>query len=207
MTIADLRTDPSIILIDGFPDHDRDEIARMYWAAFGAKLGVALGPSATAIEIMGDALEPRAAIVARASSGGILGVAGYKTPETAFASIGFGRLRRHFGLAGALWRGAILSLLEQRSAAGFLQLEGLFVAERARGRGVGSVLLDAVKRKAAGLGYGEVRLNVVDTNPRARQLYEREGFRPVADRNLGPLRHLFGFRSATTMLAASGPTR
>ncbi|KAB2847490.1 MAG: GNAT family N-acetyltransferase, partial [Hyphomicrobiaceae bacterium] len=72
------------------------------------------------------------------------------------------------------------------------------------GRGVGTLLLRAIKRKAGEHDCSNVRLDVIDTNPRAQQLYEREGFRAVAVRNLGPLRHLFGFRRATTMMAESG---
>ena len=64
-----------------------------------------------------------------------------------------------------------------------------------------NLLLNAIKRKAREQGCTQVRLDVIDTNPRARLLYEREGFRAVAVRNLGPLRKLFGFRYATTMIA------
>lgn len=75
-------------------------------------------------------------------------------------------------------------------------MDGIFVAERARGQGVGTLLLRAIKRKAEQQGFAQVRLGVIDTNPRARQLSERQGFRAVAVRNPGPLRRLFGFRRA-----------
>jgi hypothetical protein len=41
---------------------------------------------------------------------------------------------------------------------------------------------------------------VVDTNPRARALYEREGFRVISETRMGVLRHVFGFESAATMV-------
>ncbi len=195
---------PSAILADGFPARDRSEIARMYWGAFGAKLRIALSPPEKAIGLLTEALDPDFAIVARAADGHLLGVAGFKTPAGSFMAIGFGRLVRHFGVAGALWRGAMLSPLVRRPEAGTLLMDGIFVAERARGQGVGTLLLRAIKRKAETSGCSLVRLDVIDTNPRAQQLYEREGFRAVAVRDLGPLRHLFGFRRATTMIAGSG---
>lgn len=203
MNSANTEFEPSLAAIDGFPDRDRNEIARMYWAAFGPKLGVAIGPSDKAITLLSEMLNPASSIVARAGDGELLGVAGYKTPMGAFFSIDLKVLRRHFGLAGAVWRGVILSLLMRKPRAGTLLMDGIFVSERARGQGVGTFLLSAIKRKARALGCPSVRLDVIDTNPRARQLYEREGFHAVAVRRLGPFRHIFGFGSATTMIARS----
>ena len=48
--------------------------------------------------------------------------------------------------------------------------------------------------------HAEVRLDVIDSNPRARTLYEREGFNATDTHRLGLLRHVFGFESATTMI-------
>lgn len=205
MNPSEVQPAPSISLFEGFPDSDRDEIAGMYWSAFGAKLSLALSPAERAIELLARALNPSSSIVARANDGRLLGVAGYKTATGSFAAIDFDCLRRQFGVAGAVWRGTILSFLERRPQAGILLMDGIFVAESARGQGVGTVLLNAVKRKAGELGCSQVRLDVIDTNPGAQRLYEREGFRAVAVRSLGPLRHLFGFRRATTMVADSGP--
>lgn len=195
--------EPILTLLDGFPGTDRSEIARMYWSAFGNKLRIALHPPDRAIDMLAEAFNPEFAIVARAADGQLLGVAGYKTPMGSFMAISFDRLKRHFGPAGAIWRGVVLSLLLRQPDAKTLLMDGIFVAERARGQGVGTLLLAAIKRKAADLGCSQVRLDVIDTNPRARQLYEREGFRAVVTRNLGPMRHLFGFRRATLMIAES----
>ena len=49
-------------------------------------------------------------------------------------------------------------------------------------------------------GYAEVRLDVIDNNPRARTLYERRGFVAGDTQYLGPLKYLFGFSAATTMV-------
>ena len=50
-------------------------------------------------------------------------------------------------------------------------IEGIFVAKKARSRGIGKALLDFLKAKKAGL-----RLNVYQKNTRAIRFYEREGF-------------------------------
>lgn len=195
------RSESQVILTDGFPETDRVEISRMYWAAFGEKLHFALSPPDKAIKILSESLNPRYAIVARAVDGQLLGVAGYKTPTGSFVEMNFGGLKRHFGKIGAIWRGLVLSLLMRQPAAHILLMDGIFVAERARGQGIGTLLLSAIKRKAKEQGCIYVRLDVINTNPKAQQLYEREGFRAVSVRKLGPLRHLFGFQHATTMMA------
>ena len=45
-----------------------------------------------------------------------------------------------------------------------------------------------------------VRLDVVDSNPRARRLYEREGFVPVRTVRTPYLQRAMGFAASTTMV-------
>ena len=77
---------------------------------------------------------------------------------------------------------------------------GICVSDHARGQGIGTKLLNAIKAQAHTRNLSQVRLDVINTNPHARALYERQGFTPGEIQHLGPLRHLFGFKSATTMI-------
>ena len=54
-------------------------------------------------------------------------------------------------------------------------------------------------------GYRTVRLDVIDTNPRARALYEREGFEPVHTESFPALRPVLGFGASTTMVWSDRP--
>ena len=88
------------------------------------------------------------------------------------------------------WRGRLMSCdhhlaeLDGRAvgAAGLYvedevaDLIGMWVRPQARGRSVGALLVQAVLDRAAVLGCGRVRLEVVDGNAPARRLYERMGF-------------------------------
>lgn len=60
--------------------------------------------------------------------------------------------------------------------AGVLSVNGLAVAEKARGRGIGSILLTAVTDEATRRGARKVTLHVHGTNTVARRLYERHGY-------------------------------
>jgi ribosomal protein S18 acetylase RimI-like enzyme len=81
-----------------------------------------------------------------------------------------------------------------------LLLDGIFVAEDTRGMGVGTQLLTAIKDFAVIEEYKEIRLDVINTNPRAKALYEREGFAPVGEVKAGMLSGVLGFSKATTMV-------
>jgi ribosomal protein S18 acetylase RimI-like enzyme len=54
----------------------------------------------------------------------------------------------------------------------------LVVDERARGRGIGSALLDAVDEELAHRGIHDLMIGVMEGNDDARRLYERRGLVP-----------------------------
>lgn len=51
-----------------------------------------------------ESFDPNDALKTRAADGQLLGVAGYKTSAGSFMAMNFERLRRHFGIVGAIWR-------------------------------------------------------------------------------------------------------
>ena len=189
-----------MIVAPGIPADQTDAAAALYWQAFRTKLRVAMGPDRKALTFITRVLRPDHAISATADDGTLLGVVGFKTHEGALVGGTFADLRAIYGLWGSSWRAVILSLLERDVENERFLMDGIFVAEAARGQGVGTALLDAVSDEARTRGHTEIRLDVIDTNPRARALYERKGFTPIKTDHLGPLKHLFGFQSSTTMI-------
>lgn len=189
----------------GIPHSDKAEVAALYWEAFGPKLGFSLGPKYQALRFIGDVLRPDHGICAHDDDGRLLGIAGFKTSEAALVGGGFSDLRRVYGWTSAAVRISLLSALERDTENRRFLMDGLFVAPEARGKGVGTALLDAICDEAKRRGYDEVRLDVIDTNTRAKALYKREGFREVKTRSIGWLRIFFGFRAATTMVRSVYP--
>ncbi len=185
---------------DGFLPIHRPVAARLFWEAFSRKLSSTMNPPEKAMAFFEDVMDPGHAISAVDQDGRLLGLAGFKSPDGAFIGGTFSDLARFYGTFGALWRGPVLALLEREVDGKTLLMDGIFVAEEARGQGIGSALLSAICERARTMALSGVRLDVIDSNPRARALYERKGFREVAQSHLGPLRHVFGFKSATTML-------
>jgi ribosomal protein S18 acetylase RimI-like enzyme len=189
-----------MIITKGFPDSDRPRIAALYWEAFGMKLGRTMGPKPKALRFFEAVLHAPHALCARDADGTLLGVAGFKTHQGALVGGSFRDMVAVYGWIGAVWRVALLMALERDTENARFLMDGIFVEPSARGRGVGTLLLQAIADEAAARGYAEVRLDVIDSNDRARALYERRGFRAVNTHSTGILRHIFGFRSATTMV-------
>ncbi|MFD0910223.1 GNAT family N-acetyltransferase [Ruegeria arenilitoris] len=183
----------------GFSPDERARAAELFWQAFSGKLSRVMGPDARGLAFFERVLNPEFALVARDADGRMLGLAGYKTRDGGLTQGGLADLARVYGWFGALWRGLILSVLERDLKPGVFQMDGICVAAEARGQGVGTLLLGAIKDEAQRLGMHEVHLDVIDTNPRARILYEREGFQVIGQDRTGPFKHLLGFSSATKM--------
>lgn len=189
-----------MIVTTGFDDDERPLVATLYWSAFGQKLGKVMGPDHRAIAFVQDVLDPTHALCARDGRGTLLGVAGFKTYEGALVGGTWRDLVRHYGMIGSMWRAGLLALLERDTENQRFLMDGVFVSEQARGQGVGTKLLSAICDEAHARGYNEVRLDVIDSNPRAKALYERVGFVAGEEHHLGPLKHIFGFQSAVTMI-------
>ncbi|MEM9584588.1 MAG: GNAT family N-acetyltransferase [Pseudomonadota bacterium] len=190
----------SVKIIPGFTEDQRATAVELFWQAFREKLHAVMGPEAKARAFLTSVADPSHAISAVDESGTLLGIAGFKTADGAFIGGAVSDLITVYGLLGTVWRGPLLSMLERDLAANVLLMDGIFVADAARGQGIGTRLLQAIKEEARNRKLGQVRLDVIDKNTRARALYEREGFVAGAVQQLGPFRHIFGFSSATTMI-------
>jgi ribosomal protein S18 acetylase RimI-like enzyme len=189
-----------ITLRRGLPVRLRPEAARIYWQAFGGKLGAVMGPESRALAFLERAISADHAIVALDAEGRLLGLAGFKTPAGSFAGGTADDLRANYGRLGGAWRAALLRLLQDGVDNDRFLVDGICVRQGMRGQGLGRQLLEALCHEARARGYNYIRLDVIDTNWRARALYEREGFVAIRSERIGWLRYVFGFAAATTMV-------
>ncbi len=186
-------------ITNGFEADQKERVVELFWEAFKDKLYLVMQPEDKALGFLNAVVDPDHAICAVALDGTVIGVAGFKTKAGSFIGGSLADVCKCYGVFGGLWRAATLLLLERSLEADTLLMDGIFVSPEARGRGVGTALLSAIKAEAQFRGCEHVRLDVIDTNPRARALYLGQGFQPGATSDLGPLRHVFGFERATTM--------
>lgn len=183
----------------GLTERQLTQAAEIYYEAFRQKLGPALGPASKAVSVLADSFDGGRAVAA-VYAGRVVGLAGFQMTGRRFVSMTLRDLRRHYGAIGGLWRGLLLQLFEREPRPAELMMDGIAVDPEFRGRGIGSRMLSEIAAVARRNGLDHIRLDVVDTNPDARRLYERRGF--VAVSTSVPIipRKWFGFSSATTMV-------
>ena len=184
------------------PAHHHDA-ARLYWQAFGQKLGKVMGPEARGIGFFEATVNPEA-VISACEDGQLIGMAAFKLGAHGFSQGGVGALWQYYRL-GTLWRLPLLAMLERTAPKDTLQMDGIVVDASGRGKGVGTALLNAIIDTAKSHSLSKVTLDVIDTNPRAKALYERVGFKATGVEQLGPLRYVFGFSSATKMVLEINP--
>lgn len=190
---------PAITIQHGFPEAFRERAALLYEEAFGPKMAVAVKDEAERLGLVRDCLQPAYCFAAMADEE-LVGLAGFHTGSDSFTGgIDFRDLLERRGLLKGVWASVIFSLYVRKPQPGELLMEGIAVSGDWRGKGVGGMLLEQMAAFGKAQGYGHVRLEVIDTNPRARQLYERFGFRAVRTENFPYLKNLLGFSASTTM--------
>jgi ribosomal protein S18 acetylase RimI-like enzyme len=189
---------PPLEIISGIPDAHRRAAAAIYFEAFRRKMLLLVRDPARGAAFVDTAIHPRRGLLAL--EGGVcVGLAGLDYAGESFIAP---RPEECVRVLGPV-RGRLGCMAFRAIAGGHvgqdLRVECLAVAPDRRGGGVGTALLAAVYDLARREGFHAVRLEVVDTNPRARALYEREGFRCVAVERYPLLRPLCGFGSAAVM--------
>ena len=190
----------SIRIVRGLADTQLSEAAHLYMEAFDQKLGPILGRDDRAVAFLAHVMRKNQALVALDPDSEILGLAGFHDAETGLIGGEFRDLSRFYGWFGAAWRVLLLSIFERAPVEGEFLMDGIVVGARARGKGVGSALLAAILETARSNGASQVRLDVIDTNPRARALYERVGFVARKTEHYGIFTKWLGFSAATTMI-------
>ncbi|MEV5238056.1 GNAT family N-acetyltransferase [Streptomyces cinnamoneus] len=188
----------SLVVRRGIPEGAEERVAALYWEAFGRKLGPALDPPEKARAFLAAHLHHDRGVTALAD-GHVVGVAGYRLGGRALTGGSARDVLSAYGIVRGLPRLAVLALFERTAAAGELVMDGIAVDAGHRGSGIGTLLLREVAAVAAESRCHRIRLDVIDVNPRARALYERQGFTAVHTERTPYLRGPMGFGAVTTM--------
>ncbi len=183
----------------GIPERYKLEAVELYDEAFNEKLSLAIPCEKARKKLFYENFMPQYAIGA-ISKNTLHGIAGFHTNEGSLTgTISYRALLSQLGFLRGNRAALVFSLYERKPKPGEIVMDGIAVRSNPRVSGIGSTLLDEIIKYAKQHGYNSVRLDVIDTNPRAKALYERLGFRTVSTEYFPYLRKILGFGGVTTM--------
>ena len=185
----------------GMPEHCRRRAAELYEEAFRQKFLPIVRSREKIIEILADSIQPELAVVALEGDR-LVGLAGFYHKGNSFTGgMSTSVITKHLGLIRGLWSTALLGILYSRKVTeGELWMDGIVVDQEIRGRGVGTKILEKLSEFAKDSRYETIRLEVIDTNTRARKLYGSQGFIELETQHYPYLKPFFGFSASTTMV-------
>ncbi len=198
MTHRFFSSNPAIRLMDHLSISAADDAASLYLNALADKLVPVFGKGLRARKALARGFR-RTLCIGAYDRDRLVGVLGIQTADAGFIRVTNGALRPFYGRCGSFWRAGLMAVLHHYPLAGEARIDGVVVAETYRCRGIGTDLIAAMEAWAAGRSMSMVTLEVVDTNPRAKQLYHRMGFQTVRAQTVWPYRSLLGWRSSAVM--------
>ena len=187
--------------VDHLPAEFRIPVIRLYAAGLKDKLLPVLGKPDRAQRVLAQNLALDHCLTAFYNHKPV-GVLSIQTQERSFWNPTLKMLIEEYGLIGGLYRLAGLHLLHHENGTGEWYIDGIVVAKEMRGLGIGSGLLSLLEKIARDGKIGRLSLEVVNTNQRAKLLYERLGFSETAQKSIWPFNHIYGFpfKSAIQMV-------
>lgn len=161
-------------------EDQKDRVAQVFYKAFETKFEKVFGPKERGLLIISKYLRNDRIMVA-INKGVVVGFAGLKFKGKRFIDMSFRLLLQELelrifrlislGCRYVVFRQIWMFLNRPREKE--ILLDALAVTENMRGKGIGSSLLDFIIDFGRSRGYKQIRLSVIDVNPRARRLYVR----------------------------------
>jgi len=191
--------------LDYLPDDFKVSAIRLYFNALKEKLEPILGSDDRAQEALASNIATDKCLVA-ICNGKLVGIMGIQTNKRGFVNPNLKTMVRIYGNFGGILRMGGLAILHHTIGTDELYVDGVAVASEMRGKGIGSHLFELLEQAVLKKRIKTISLEVIDTNPRAKALYERLGFVAVKTQTLWLLNLFvrFPFRSATLMVKTMG---
>ena len=184
----------------GLPENYYSEAVIIYIEAFYQKFHWLFGSQEKMKSLLVKSFNPELAIAAFVNNR-LVGVAGMAFKDRHFITLRLSVCIEEFGFFAGLVKYLVYKIIRSRSyARGELLLDSLAVASTMRGRGLGTLLIEAIENYAKKNSLTSVSLEVVDTNPKARKLYDRLGFQEKTTNHYPFLKNIIGIEAISTMV-------
>jgi len=166
----------NIIITDKINQNQLSQALDIYYFAFRRKIRALIKIKEKALAIHKKSLNSDRVLYALSGSR-VVGVLGLHYDNKNFMEIKYKYLREHFNPIQSYFIYFIYKIMSPKLNSDVIRIDSIAVDEDIRGKGIGSLLIKKVFEFAKDKGFKEIILEVVDTNPKAKKLYERLGFK------------------------------
>lgn len=183
----------------GLPERFRSDADSLFGEVFGCDFPSKVPCDKNLPPILDRCFMHKYTIVAL-SEGQLIGIVRFKVPNGLLTErTTYTELLSILGFIKGNLVALLYCLYERNQILQTIMIGGIAVRPNIQGEGVGSRLLAEVTNYAKKNGYKYVRLDVMDFNSKAKNLYERNGFKTVKSRYIEYFRGKLGLAGATTM--------
>jgi len=166
----------NIKITDTISINQLDHAIEIYYCAFRKKIRALIKSKEKALAIYKKSLNTDRILFALLDEK-VVGIVGLHYDNKNFIEVKYKDLREYFNPVLSYFIYFIYRKYLPKLKNDVLRIDSLAVDENTRGQGIGTALIKKVFEFAKDKGFKEVTLEVVDTNPKAKKLYERMGFK------------------------------
>ena len=189
----------SIQIQFGVPKNQRSKIAKIYYEAFQDKLSRIFSNKQKVETLISTSLRDERILVAY-KDGVVVGFAGLQYQGKKFMDPSLTQAVRIYGLETIRVLLFFAFSIFTKPKPNQLYLEILAVSKDQQNKGIGTKLIQSTINHARSKKIPQIKLEVVNTNPKAKKLYQRIGFGKVKDHKIPyPFSALIGFNIITEM--------
>jgi len=189
----------SIQIQPTIPKNQRIIIAKIFYESFKDKFSIIFGDRKKAIRLISKLIREDRILVATKDEK-VVGFVGLHYQRKNFMEFNLTEITKVYGLLAIRVLIYFLITIFTEQKPNQLHLEVIAVTEKQRGRGTGTKLLKSTIDFAWLKKFPQIKLEVVNTNPKARKLYEKIGFKKVKDSKIPYPFYIFtGFSLITDM--------
>ena len=164
-----------VTVTEGLAAEHVEDALRVLYGAFAKKLRIGFRDAEDFVRLFHDRVNPAACLSATAD-GELLGILALQWTGVELYDFRPRTLFRRFSPLRAVLILINMLLFYSPPRQGVLVVDQLAVAPSARGKGVGTLLLEAAEARGRAMGVPTMALSVISENEGAIRLYERMGY-------------------------------
>jgi ribosomal protein S18 acetylase RimI-like enzyme len=183
----------------GVPKNQRIRVAKIYCENFQDKIKLIFGNNEKAKTLIASSIQDDRILVALIDDV-VVGFAGLQYTKKSYLELKMNQIVRIYGLATLLVFLFIIIDFFNKPKSHQLHLDTLAITSEEQSKGIGTKLLKSTINNAKIKKFSQIKLEVIQTNSKAKKLYKRIGFKTAKVTKIPcPFNYLIGFRSFEEM--------